>query len=405
MSSARLVARTRPLPGPVDLLTAAGPDGVVFVRAGVGLAGRGEALRVPTAGVSEALAAVDRDDAVGAPGCGPVAFGALPFDRTGWDAAELVIPAVTWAVADDGRAWVTTVAPVGDPEPPPDLDDGPPSPGASGPSRFTVEPGRPPDEWCDLVAQATAAMAGGAFEKVVLAREVEVVADEPFVVADLLGRLRAAYPTCFVAHVDGFVAASPELLVGRRGDVVRAHPMAGTAPRGGDEASDARLAADLLASPTYRHEHQVTIDVVHDTLLDFCSYVDDEGEPSVVPIANVQHLATWVEGRLSHPPASVLELARALHPTPAVCGRPREAAEAFIVAHEGFDRGRYAGTYGWVDADGNGDWAVGIRCAELDGAVARAFAGNGIVADSDPATELRETRAKLQAMLGALVRP
>ncbi|MGH9139455.1 MAG: isochorismate synthase, partial [Acidimicrobiales bacterium] len=262
-------------------------------------------------------------------------------------------------------------------------------------------------EWCDVVAAATKAIGApaGSLEKVVLAREVRVEAEVPFDPPTLLRRLRRAYPGCFVFHVNGFVGASPELLVGRAGDVVRAQPMAGTAARGGDPAVDARLAAGLLASPIYRHEHQVTIDMVHDTLLPWCSYLDYEAEPSVVPLANVQHLATLVEGRLSQPPPSVLELVRALHPTPAVAGRPRHAAIAWIEEHEGFDRGRYAGTVGWVDGRGNGTWAVSVRCAEVAGAQARVFAGNGIVAGSDPDTELAETQAKLQAMLAVLVRP
>jgi isochorismate synthase EntC len=124
----------------------------------------------------------------------------------------------------------------------------------------------------------------------------------------------------------------------------------------------------------------------------------------VVGVANVQHLATLVEGRLSQPTPSVLELVRALHPTPAVSGWPRELANQWITEHEGFDRGRYAGTVGWVDAAGNGTWAVSIRCAEVDGPRARLFAGNGIVATSDPDTELAETQAKLLAVLGALTR-
>jgi menaquinone-specific isochorismate synthase len=132
--------------------------------------------------------------------------------------------------------------------------------------------------------------------------------------------------------------------------------------------------------------------------------VDFEPEPSVVAIANVQHLATLVEGRLSRPAPSVLELVAALHPTPAVNGRPRDAATAWIVEHEGFDRGRYAGAVGWVDGAGNGTWAVSIRNAEIDGRRARVVAGNGIVAGSDPETELAETQAKLQALLSALVR-
>jgi isochorismate synthase len=402
-----LRAVTRRVDGDLDLLAAAGDDGVVFERERIGLAGRGVAARATVDEVDGVLAAIEVDDEVGLPGCGPVAFGALPFARSAWATAELVVPSVVWGRAENGTRWVTTVAPDADGE------AGPAVPAvealvldpAAEPTRFAVEPALAPEAWCDLVAAATKAISEGAFDKVVLAREIDVVADRPFSVPAVLSRLRAAYPTCFVTHVEGYVAASPELLVSRSGDVVRAHPMAGTAPRGGDAATDNRLAAGLLASPTYRHEHQITIDEVHDTLLGWSSYVDYEAEPSVVAVANVQHLATLVEGRLSHPAPSVLELVRALHPTPAVCGRPREAAEAFIAGNEGFDRRRYAGTYGWVDAHGNGQWAVGIRCAELDGPRARVIAGNGLVADSDPPTELRETRAKLQAMLGALVRP
>ena len=229
--------------------------------------------------------------------------------------------------------------------------------------------------------------------------------DAAFDASVILERLRTTYPGCHLYRVDGFVGASPELLVSRSGDIVRSHPMAGTAARGGDPSTDARLAAALLASTKDREEHQITIDMVHDTLLNWCSYVDYEAEPSIVPVANVQHLATLVEGRLSQPAPSVLELVDALHPTPAVCGSPREEALAFIKANEGFDRGRYAGAVGWVDGRGNGSWAVSVRCADLDGSTARVYAGNGIVADSDPATELAETRAKLQAMLSALVRP
>jgi menaquinone-specific isochorismate synthase len=204
--------------------------------------------------------------------------------------------------------------------------------------------------------------------------------------------------------VDGFVCASPETLVARHGDVVRSHPLAGTAPRGGDPSTDARLAAGLLASPKDRAEHQVTIDFVHDTLLPWCSFLDEEAEPSIVGVANVQHLGTMVEGRLSDPTPSVLDLVEALHPTPAVAGDPRDDALDLIRKLEPGDRGRYAGPVGWVDGRGNGRWAVGIRSAELSGTEARLWAGVGIVADSDPLLELEETRAKAQAMLGALVR-
>jgi menaquinone-specific isochorismate synthase len=362
-------------------------------------------LRVPVADASRVLAAIGVDDAVGVPGSGAVAFGALPFRPD--DATELVVPEVVWGRAEDGTRWVTTVGPAGEapidtaPDAGSGLDDADP------PGSVRVAPVRSAAWWCELVDRATKDIADAGPEglrKVVLARELLVEADRPFDRGAVLARLRSGYPGCFLFHVEGFLGASPELLVSRSGDVVRAQPMAGTAPRGGDPATDARLGAALLASPTYRHEHQITIDMVHDTLLPWCSYLDYEAEPSVVGVANVQHLATLVEGRLSQPTPSVLELVTALHPTPAVSGWPRDLANTWINANEGFDRGRYAGAVGWVDGAGNGTWAVSIRCADVQGATARVCAGNGIVADSDPATELRETQAKLQAMLGALVR-
>jgi menaquinone-specific isochorismate synthase len=341
-----------------------------------------------------------------------VAFGALPFVPGG--AARLVVPEVVVGRSTDGTRWITVVADEGPGGQAPGLPD-PDAPGADDlvgpraahrqPQRYTVTAAHPPEWWCGLVERASKAMSGGAFEKVVLARQVEVATDQPLDRFAVLDRLRTAYPGCHIVGIGGFVAASPELLVSVAGDIVRSHPMAGTAPRGGDPATDQRLAASLLASAVYRHEHQVTIDMVHDTLLGWCSYVDYEAEPSVVAVANLQHLATLVEGRLSHPAPSVLELVAALHPTPAVAGRPLAAAVDWIAEHEGIDRGRYAGTAGWVDGAGNGAWAVSVRCAEIDGATARVWAGNGIVAGSDPRAELAETRVKFQAMLSALVRP
>ena len=404
-----LVARTRRLDADVDLLDVAGDDGFVFEKGRAGVAGRGRALALdwpagdPAAAArtaAERLAAIERDDPVAVPGTGPVAFGALPFVPAG--EAALVVPELVVGRAEDGTRWVTTVTEDGAGGDPPLA-----APRTAGPqpTRYTVATDRPPEDWCDLVGRATKAMVAGAFAKVVLARQVDVTADRPLDRRAVLDRLRAAYPGCHLVAVGGFVAASPELLVSVTGDVVRSHPMAGTAPRGGDPTTDQRLAASLLASAKDRHEHQLTIDMVQDTLLGWCSYVDYEAEPSVVAVANVQHLATLVEGRLSHPAPSVLDLVAALHPTPAVAGWPRDDAVAWIGAHEGIDRGRYAGTAGWVDAAGNGTWAVSVRCAELDGTHARLWAGNGIVADSDPDTELAETRAKLQALLSVLVRP
>jgi isochorismate synthase len=397
-----LVATTTRVDRDLDLLVLAGSDGVLLERSRTGLAGRGVAARVPLAGAAELLGSIDTDDEVGVPGTGPVAFGALPY-RAG-PATEVVVPEVVWGRAEDGTRWVTTITAVGAADP--DVGPAPGDPRRQ-PASVTVEPVRAAEWWCELVARATKAMRAapeGGLSKVVLAREVRVEADVPFDRAVVLERLRRSYPGCFLFHVDGFLGASPELLVSRTGDVVRAQPMAGTAPRGGDPATDARLAASLVASPTYRHEHQITIDMVFDTLIPWCSYLDYEPEPSVVGVANVQHLATMVEGRLSQPAPSILELVEALHPTPAVNGWPRDEAREWIEANEGFDRGRYAGTVGWVDARGNGTFAVSIRCADVEGTTARLVAGNGIVADSDPDTELAETQIKLQALLSALTR-
>ena len=398
-----LVAITRRYDVEIDLVGFAGADGVLFTRDGCGFAGQGVAHRATISQAPEVLADIAVEDHVGLPGCGPVAFGALPFLPDA--AAEVVVPERILGWAEDGTRWLTVIAPKRSaPDTPQPISRhhlGEPV----RPSSFEVSSSRPPADWCGAVAEATQRMRAGDLEKVVLAREVVVRADHPIPVPPVLRRLQTAYPGCFLYAIDGFVGASPELLVSRYGNIVRSHPMAGTTARQGDPGSDARAAAALLASPTYRREHQVTIDMVHDTLLGFSSYIDYEPEPSVVALANVAHLATLVEGRLSHPAVSVLELVRALHPTPAVCGRPRNAALETIAALEDLDRGRYAGTVGWVDAAGNGQWAVSIRCAQLDGATAHLFAGNGIVVDSDPLTELAETRAKLQALLNAIVRP
>ncbi|MEM8902836.1 MAG: isochorismate synthase, partial [Actinomycetota bacterium] len=264
---------------------------------------------------------------------------------------------------------------------------------------------RPPRAWADAVADAAGRIRDGRLEKVVLARELEIRTDVPIDRGVVLDRLARAFPSSMVYGVGGFVGASPELLVGRTGDVVRAQPMAGTTPRTGDPTRDVQLAAALLASAKDRQEHQFTIDAVHDGLLPWCSYLDAGTEPEVFSVANVQHLASTVEGRLSHPPASILQLVAGLHPTPAVGGQPTDEATTLLRAIEGRDRGPYAGPVGWVDGAGNGRFAVGIRGAELAETTARVLSGVGVVADSDPEAELAETRAKLRAILGALVSP
>jgi menaquinone-specific isochorismate synthase len=265
-------------------------------------------------------------------------------------------------------------------------------------------------DWKGVVAQALDAIKREEFRKVVLARRVEITSNRPFVLGEVLSRLEALYPSCMVFSVNGFVGASPELLIRRDGRQVESHPLAGTVARSGDSRSDEELVAGLMASEKARHEHQVVVDALEKTLAEVCSEIDVAQQPSVMALRNVSHLATRITGLLvadeqAMPRPSALELAARLHPTPAVGGDPTEAAVEYLRGVEGFDRGCYAGPVGWVDARGDGEFAIGIRCAEVNGCRARIYAGNGVVEGSDPDEELAETQLKLQALLAALVRP
>ncbi len=397
-------ALTRPL-GPdeagIDLEDVAAHDGYLFVRDGVGIAGRGVAARVALADAPALLASIDHHDEVG--GRSPIALGCVPFEPSAHRRATLVVPSLLVGAAPDGTRWVTRVE--GGLEPAPPLVAAPrPVPRAQ---RFEVAPLTPVDRYLAAVRAARDAVRDGRLLKAVIAREVEVCSDEPIDVHAVLLRLRASFGSSHRYSVDGLVGASPELLVQVQGDLLRSHPLAGTAPRTGDPATDERAAARLIESTKDQVEHRVVIDMIHDTLLPWCSYLDWEPEPSIVTVANVQHLGTAMEGRLSDPRPNVVDLVTALSPTPALGGFPRDEALALIATHEGFDRGRYGGAVGWVDAGGDGTWAVTIRCAEFaaDRRRARLVAGGGIVAASDPDSELAETQAKLQAMLSAIVRP
>ena len=393
-------AHTRPLAavhdGEIDLNDIARGDGYLFVRDGVGIAGRGVAARIPLADVPDVLAAIAHTDEVG--GIHPLALGVVPFE-TGRP-CELVLPQVLVGKSADGRQWVTTIddAPI-------DLAVGPrPAPRAQA---FSVEPLTDIDRYLAAVVTARDAVRAERLTKAVIAREVMVTSDEPIDVHAVLLRLKATFGSSHRYSVDGFIGASPELLVAVEGNLVRSLPLAGTTPRTGDPATDQLAAAELLASAKNQIEHRVVIDMIHDTLLPWCSYLDWEPEPSIISVANVQHLSTALEGQLSSPRPNVLELVRALSPTPALGGFPKAAALALIAEAEGFLRGNYGGAVGWVNAAGDGTWAVAIRCAELshDRRSARLVAGGGIVADSEPLSELAETQAKLQAMLSAIVRP
>lgn len=389
-------AHTRPLVDDVDLNDVAGGDGYLFVRDGVGIAGRGVARRVPLANVPSTLAELEHTDEVG--DVTPVAIGSIPFEAG--SPCELIIPQVVVGKAADGRRWITTID--GATFDPP-MASARPRPRAQ---PFTVAPLTAVEQYLAAVASARDAVRDGALTKAVIAREVIVTSPEPIDVHAVLLRLKGSFGSSYRYSIDGFIGASPELLVSVDGSTVRCHPLAGTTARTGDPETDRRAAAELLASEKNQIEHRVVIDMIHDTLLPWCSYLDWQPEASIISVANVQHLGTAMEGHLSDPRPNVLDLVNALSPTPALGGFPRDEALELIARVEGFRRGRYGGAVGWVNAAGDGTWAVAIRCAELsdDRCRARLVAGGGIVAESDPLSELAETQAKLQAMLSAIVR-
>jgi menaquinone-specific isochorismate synthase len=411
-----LTATTRRLGQTPDLLPLAGvPDGIVWQSAGVALAGVGVAHRIDLpGGLGDAdglarahaeLAAIVADDEVRRPGTGAVALGALPFDPAA--PGTLVVPRTLWGRDADG-AWVTVVgAPGADPDPLPAPPSEATAPTAPAPDAFSLTPSMPQCEWQEVVAEAVTRIHAGALDKVVLARRVDVEANRPFLVAEVLGRLGVLYPSCMLFFVDGFLGASPELLVGRRGRSVESRPLAGTVARSGDTVSDDVLVARLMASDKERWEHRLVIDTLAAALAPLCEHLDVPERPEVLGLRNVSHLATVVRGSLlpADPLPSALDLVAAVHPTPAVGGIPTKEALAQLQATEGFDRGRYAGPVGWLDARGDGDFALGIRSATVDGAHASMYAGVGVVSGSEPAAELAETQLKLQALLAALVRP
>jgi salicylate biosynthesis isochorismate synthase/menaquinone-specific isochorismate synthase len=262
-----------------------------------------------------------------------------------------------------------------------------------------------PEHYENAVARAVEEIEAGAIEKVVLAREVHVHAAAGHQPQAVFGVLREAFPSCFCVAVgrgdSTFVAASPELLVRRDGMRASAIALAGTAGRSADPAVDDHLGEGLLRSAKDRAEHAIVVRRIEQTLAPRSVWVTSAPEPGLVRIANVQHLATPVRAQLREA-TDVLELAGGLHPTPAVGGEPRDAAEALIPRLEGLDRGWYSGPIGWTDANGDGEFCVALRCALIEGPLARCYAGVGVVEGSDPAAELAETEIKLQAMIPAL---
>jgi isochorismate synthase len=260
-----------------------------------------------------------------------------------------------------------------------------------------------PDEWRNRVAEAAASIEAGSLTKVVLARVVDVVTGTPIDPYDLVARLRGRYPASRVfgwsTGSRAFVGASPELLIERSGRRIATMPLAGSTRRGRNADEDRLLGDRLLASNKDRIEHDVVVGQIVDRLQPLVDALDVPPVPVVRRFATVQHLATPITGTSE---SGLLELADALHPTPAVAGHPTSEALAYIDKVEEFDRGWYAGGIGWADRAGNGEIAIALRCALVEEDRARLFAGNGIVTGSSARAELEETRLKLRAMLDLL---
>jgi menaquinone-specific isochorismate synthase len=409
----RLTARTVAIPDRDDLLTRLPqPDVVAWVHQGAGLAGWGEAVRVTlpagedrfTAGekwLRSVFDAADVADQVRARGSGPVAFGSFTFDASS-DGSVLIIPRTVVGRDGRGRAWRTTVTEPGESaEDPPGSPQAPPEP----PARLRWREGSlPGPSWQEAVAEAVSAIKAGDLRKVVLARDLFATAAGPIDARVVLGRLAARYPDCFTFACDGMVGATPELLVSRAGRQVSALVLGGTAPRGGDPEQDLALGEELLASAKNTEEHLYAVDSIRDALRPLCETLEVQARPGVMKFPNLQHLGTRVRGTLAgeRTPKSALALAAAVHPPAAVCGTPTPAALELIRELEHMDRERYAGPVGWVDAEGNGEWGIALRCAQLSGPTARLFAGCGIVAGSDPVAELAETLVKFRPVRDAL---
>lgn len=383
-------------------------DAVAWVRRGEGLVGWGVAARIDPGPGAERFARAEAelrhlaatatvDDAVEVPGSGLVAFGSFTFTDAAAGSA-LVVPRVVVG-RRDGVTWLTSIDPDGaPPAPAPATSPLPPLPRDR--PRFAGS-SKPDLHWLEAVAAAVDRLRDGELEKVVLARDHAVWSQETFDPLDLARRLTRRFPSCHTFVVEGLVGATPELLLARDGDRVTSRVLAGTTGRAEDEAEDATLGAALLASAKDRYEHQLAVDSVHEVLAPRCPDLVHDPEPRLLRLDNVQHLATLFSGHLAED-ASVLEVVAELHPTAAVGGTPRADAQRMIAELEGMERGRYAAPVGWMDAGGDGEWGIALRCAELSGARARLFAGVGIVADSLPEDELEETRLKLLAMQAAL---
>lgn len=406
-----LTVATVEVPDPGDLLSALPEQGISWVRRGDGMVAWGEVARFTGAGparMDEALLWWRRTtrhasirDEVKARGTGLIAFGSFSFSDASPAGGTLIVPRYVLGRVD-GRSFFTVIGDASSAQVTLAEALAGATPVAPMPS-VTIGAGDEPS-WSAAVSAAVERIGAGEVSKVVLARAVDAVADAPVDVRAVLARLAADYDMCWTFHVDGMVGATPELLARVDHGLVTSRVLAGTIRMTGDEMGDLARAAKLARSSKDREEHSYAVRSVTQVLAEHCASVNVPDEPSVLHLPNVMHLATDITGALSTP-VGVLDLVRDLHPSAAVCGTPTLAAAAVIDRLEGLDRARYAGPVGWVDAAGEGEWCIALRSAELsreDPTRLRLFAGCGIVAASDPASEWAESEAKLEPMRAAL---
>jgi menaquinone-specific isochorismate synthase len=400
-----LAVSTVRITDPGDLLSELPTSAVsAWIHQGDGLVGWGEAARLTIPAGEDRFATGEKwlaelfdaariTDEVAVPGTGPVAFGSFTFDPAS-DGSVLIVPAVITG-RRAGVAWRTTISAEGA------WPSAEPSVPASPAEMRWSDGSLSAPEWAQVVAAAVDRIKAGELHKVVLARDLQANASADIDVRVLLARLATRSPGCYTFACAGLIGATPELLIQREGRDVRSLVLAGTMARGGSQAEDEALSAALLGSAKNAEEHRYSVESVRDLLAPLCAELRVDAEPYLLQMADYQHLATSVSGVLARD-ASALALAASLHPTAAICGTPTAVALELIRELERMDRGRYAGPVGWVDARGNGEWGIALRCGEIDGSRARLFAGCGIVAGSQPDAELAETETKFRPMRRAL---
>jgi len=378
-----------------------------WVRSGDGLVGFGEYKKFEVKGENrfkeakswweERVSEFKIQNNVHGSGTGPILFSSFSFDPN--EISVLVIPEILIG-QKNGKSWITWIGDVKQPN----LEKINTAP-VSGEIKWQ-EGSISEQAWQSQVSSAINAIKSNKLEKVVLARDITATSKTEIGVRSLLQRLEIEYPSTWIFLVDGLIGATPELLVRLSKSLVTSRVLAGTIRKSGNEDRDLTLAASLAKSSKDLEEHEYAVRSVADALAPFCSSTNVPEAPFVLHLSNVMHLATDVTGVLndSAKQSDIFTLIAQLHPSAAVCGTPALEAKKLIVELEQMNRQRYAGPVGWIDANNDGEIAIALRCGQLsnDRNSIRIFAGCGIVAGSDPATEFAESQAKLMPMRTAL---